>query len=68
MSTVVGDRYNRALAETTNRPLKAEVIHRRSPWRPREAINCLTLEHFPSKWMPVGRKKMRKNNKLELTT
>jgi hypothetical protein len=25
------------------------------------------LEHFPSKWKPVGRKKMRKNNKLERT-
>jgi hypothetical protein len=26
------------------------------------------LEHFPSKWMPVGRKKMRNNETLEQTT
>jgi len=26
------------------------------------------LEHFASKWMPVGRKKMRKNDKLVRTT
>ena len=29
----VGDSYDNALAETINGPYKAEVIHRRGPWR-----------------------------------
>ena len=29
----VGDRYDNALAETINGLYKAEVIHRRGPWR-----------------------------------
>jgi transposase InsO family protein len=30
----VGDSYDNALAETINGLFKAEVIHRRGPWRP----------------------------------
>ena len=33
-----GDSYNNALAETINGPYKAEVIHRRGPWRSFEAV------------------------------
>ena len=34
----VGDSYDNALAETINGLYKAEVIHRRGPWRSFEAI------------------------------
>ena len=34
----------RALAETINGLYKAEVIHRRGPWRSREAVEFATLE------------------------
>ncbi len=34
----VGDSYDNALAETINRLYKAEVIHRRGPWRSFEAV------------------------------
>ncbi len=40
----VGDRYDNALAETINGLYKAEVIHRRGPWRSFEAVECATLE------------------------
>ena len=40
----VGDRYDNALAETINGLYKAEVIHRRSPWRSFEAVEFATLE------------------------
>ena len=40
----VGDSYNNALAETINGLYKAEVIHRRGPWRPFEAVEYATLE------------------------
>lgn len=40
----VGDSYNNALAETINGLYKAEVIHRRGPWRSFEAVECATLE------------------------
>lgn len=40
----VGDSYDNALAETTNGLYKAEVIHRRSPWRNFEAVEFATLE------------------------
>jgi hypothetical protein len=35
--------YNNALAETTNGLYKAEVIHRRGPWRSLEAVEHATL-------------------------
>ncbi|SPL62363.1 Mobile element protein [Ochrobactrum soli] len=40
----VGDSYDNALAETINGLFKAEVIHRRGPWRSFEAIEFATLE------------------------
>jgi len=40
----VGDRYDNALAETINGLYKAEVIHRRGPWRSFEAVEFATLE------------------------
>ena len=40
----VGDSYDNALAETTNGLFKAEVIHRRGPWRGAEAVEFATLE------------------------
>ena len=39
-----GDSYDNALAETINGLYKAEVIHRRPPWRNREAVELATLE------------------------
>ena len=39
-----GDSYDNALAETINGLYKAEVIHRRGPWKTREAVEMATLE------------------------
>ena len=40
----VGDSYDNALAETIHGLYKAEVIHRRGPWRSFEAVEFATLE------------------------
>lgn len=40
----VGDSYDNALTETVNGLYKAEVIHRRGPWRSFEAVEFATLE------------------------
>ena len=40
----VGDSYDNALAETINGLYKAEVIHRRGPWRSLEDVEFATLE------------------------
>ena len=40
----VGDSYDNALAETITGVFKAEVIHRRGPWRSFEAVEYATLE------------------------
>ena len=40
----VGDSYDNALAETINGLCKAELIHRRAPWKTREALELATLE------------------------
>ena len=40
----VGDSYDNALAETINGVFKAEVIHRRGPWRSFEVVEYATLE------------------------
>ena len=40
----VGDSYDNALAETINGLYKAEVIHRRGPWRSLEGVEYATLE------------------------
>lgn len=42
--SAVGDSYDNALAETINGLFKAEVIHRRGPWRSLEAVEYATLE------------------------
>ncbi|WP_156822295.1 IS3 family transposase [Azoarcus sp. KH32C] len=39
-----GDSYDNALAETINGLYKAEVIHRRGPWKSVEAVELATLE------------------------
>ncbi len=39
-----GDSYDNALAETINGLFKAEVIHRRGPWKTRESVELATLE------------------------
>jgi putative transposase len=40
----VGDSYDNALAETINGLYKAELIHRRGPWRGIDAVEFATLE------------------------
>jgi len=40
----VGDSYDNALTETINGLFKAEVIHRRGPWRSFDAVEYATLE------------------------
>ena len=49
----VGDSYDNALAETINGLYKAEVIHRRGPWRSFEAVEYATLEWVD--WFNNGR-------------
>ena len=39
-----GDSYDNALAETINGLYKAELIHRRGPWRSSQALELATLE------------------------
>ena len=37
-------RYDNALAETMNGLYKAEVVHRRGPWKTKESLELATLE------------------------
>ena len=39
-----GDSYDNALAETINGLYKAELIHRRAPWKTKESVEIATLE------------------------
>jgi putative transposase len=39
-----GDSYDNALAETVNGLYKAEMIHRRGPWKTKAAVELATLE------------------------
>lgn len=39
-----GDSYDNALAETINGLYKAEMIHRRGPWKSTESVELATLE------------------------
>ena len=39
-----GNSYDNALAETINALYKAELIHRRAPWKTTEAVEFATLE------------------------
>ena len=40
----IGDSFDNALAETINGLFKAEVIHRRGPWRSFDAVEYATIE------------------------
>lgn len=40
----LGDSYDKALAETISGVFKAEIIHRRGPWRSFETVEYATLE------------------------
>jgi putative transposase len=39
-----GDSYDNALTETMNGLYKAKLIHRRAPWKTKEAVEFATLE------------------------
>jgi transposase InsO family protein len=39
-----GDSYDIALAKTINGLYKAELIHRRRPWRTKESVELATLQ------------------------
>jgi transposase InsO family protein len=39
-----GDSYDNALAETINGLYKAELIHRRAPWKSKESVELATLQ------------------------
>ena len=39
-----GDSYDNALAETINGLYKAELVHRRAPWKTMAAVELDTLE------------------------
>ena len=39
-----GESYDNALAETINGLYKAELIHRRGPWKTRESVELATLQ------------------------
>ena len=39
-----GDSYDNALAETINGLYKAELIHRRAPWKTKASLELATLE------------------------
>ena len=61
----VGDSYDNALAETINGLYKAEVIHRRGPWRSFEAVEFATLEWVDwfnnrRRWSPSVTSRRRK--------
>ena len=61
IETSVGS-YDNALAETVNGLYKAEVIHRRGPWRSFEAIEFATLEWvewFNNPWRRAARTALR---------
>jgi putative transposase len=40
----LGDSYDNTLAETINGLYKAELIHRRAPWKTKESLEIATLE------------------------
>lgn len=53
-----GDSYDNALAETINGLYKAELIHRRAPWKSRQSLELATLtwvawlnEHRLMEWL-----------------
>ena len=42
----VGDSYDNALAETINGLYKAELIHRRAPWKTKEAVELAAAKKW----------------------
>jgi len=46
-----GDSYDNALAETINGLYRAEVIHRRGPWKTKQAAELATLEWVAPCWI-----------------
>ena len=42
-----GDRYDNALVETINGLYKAELIHRRAPWKTKEALDWRPWNGWP---------------------
>ena len=63
----VGDSYDNALAETINGLYKAEVIHRRGPWRSFEAVdmprsNGSTGSTIAGCWNPSATSRLPKPN------
>ncbi len=50
----VGDSYDNALAETINGLFKAEVIHRRGPWRGVEAVEWVDWFNNRRLLEPIG--------------
>ncbi|GAA4219771.1 transposase InsO family protein [Sagittula marina] len=49
----VGYTYDNSLAETNNGLFKAEIIHRRGPWRSFEAVEHATFERID--WFNIRR-------------
>ena len=51
-----GDSYDNALTETINGLYKAELIHRRRPWKTKESVELATLQwvHWFNHIRPLG--------------
>ncbi len=49
-----GDSYDNALAETINGLYRAELIHRRAPWKTVESLELATLEWWVT-WLNYQR-------------
>ena len=67
----VGDSYDNALAETINGLYKAEIIHRRGPWRSLEAVEFATLNGWTGSttggsWSPSATSRRPKPRIIEL--
>jgi transposase InsO family protein len=73
-----GDSYDNALAETINGLYKAELIHRRAPWKTRESVELATLEWVawfnhcrllePLGYIPPAEAEANYYSQLELTS
>jgi len=48
-----GDSYDNALAETINGLYKAELIHRRAPWKTRKLVNWRRWNGCPGSAHPI---------------
>ena len=61
-----GDSYDNALAETINGLYKAELIHRRAPWKTKESVELATL-HWVA-WFNNHRLLISRPQNLKQTT